>query len=147
MFFITSFFSISPLHVRWLLPYIIKNNSSSTNEGLILDQCNGKIKLITHLCCPFRTNYRSSHQRYSMKNGVFRNFTKFTGKGLYQSHFLNKVAGLQTLVQMLSCEFCEISKNTFFTERLWATASIIIWIFTDFCIVIVSTKFVAPRHI
>ena len=26
MFFITSFFSISPLHVRWLLPYIIKNN-------------------------------------------------------------------------------------------------------------------------
>ena len=117
MFFITSFFSISPLHVRWLLPYIIKNNSSSTNEGLILDQCNGKIKLITHLCCPFRTNYRSSHQRYSMKKGVFRNFTKFTGKGLYQSHFLNKVAGLQTLVQELSCEFCEISKTTFFTEH------------------------------
>ena len=25
---------------------------------------------------------------------------------------------------MLSCEFCEISKNTFFTEHLWATASI-----------------------
>ena len=24
MFFITSFFSISPLHVSWLLPYIIK---------------------------------------------------------------------------------------------------------------------------
>ena len=25
---------------------------------------------------------------------------------------------------MLSCEFCEISKNTFFTEHVWATASI-----------------------
>ena len=25
---------------------------------------------------------------------------------------------------MLSCEFCEISKNTFFTEHLRATASI-----------------------
>ena len=24
---------------------------------------------------------------------------------------------------MLSCEFCEIAKNTFFTEHLWATAS------------------------
>ena len=24
---------------------------------------------------------------------------------------------------MLSCEFCEIFKNTFFTEHLWATAS------------------------
>ena len=81
MFFITSFFSISPLHVRWLLPYIIKNNSSSTNnEGLILDQCNGKIKLITHLCYPFRTNYRSSHQRCSIKKGVLRNFARFTGE-------------------------------------------------------------------
>ena len=153
MFFITSFFSIFPLHVRWHLPYIIKNNSSeglsssTTNHSPCLDQCNGKIKLITHLCCPFRTNYRSNHQRYSMKIGVFRNFTKFIGKCLYQSHFLNKVAGLQTLVQVLSCEFREISENTFFTERLWATASVIIWIFTDFCIVTVSTKFVAQRHI
>ena len=40
---------------------------------------------------------------------------------------------------MLSCEFCEISKNTIFTEHLWATASVIIWMFTDICIVIVST--------
>ena len=24
---------------------------------------------------------------------------------------------------MFSCEVCEISKNTFFTEQLWATAS------------------------
>ena len=27
------------------------------------------------------------------KKGVFRNFAKFTGKHLYQSHFFNKVAG------------------------------------------------------
>ena len=26
---------------------------------------------------------------------------------------------------MFSCEFCEISKNTFFTELLWATVSAI----------------------
>ena len=90
MFLITSFFPISPLRARWLLLYIIKNNSSeglsssTTNHSPCLDQCNGKIKLIAHLCCPFRTNYTSSHQRYSMKKGVFRNFTKFTGKGLYQ---------------------------------------------------------------
>ena len=31
------------------------------------------------LCC---NKYRSSHQRYSIKNGVLRNFTKFTGKHL-----------------------------------------------------------------
>ena len=28
----------------------------------------------------------------------------------------------ETLAQLFSCEFCEISKNTFFTEHLWATA-------------------------
>ena len=38
---------------------------------------------------------------------------------------------------MFSCEFCDISKNTFFTEHLWATASDIsheakIWQFLRF---------------
>ena len=28
-----------------------------------------------------------------------------------------------TLAQEFSCEFCQISKNTFFTEHLWTTAS------------------------
>ena len=38
---------------------------------------------------------RSSHQRCSTKIGVLRNFAKFAGKHLCQSHFFNKVAGLQ----------------------------------------------------
>ena len=38
--------------------------------------------------------FRSSHQRCSMKKGVLRNFTKFTGKHLCQSLFFNKVTGL-----------------------------------------------------
>ena len=29
----------------------------------------------------------------------------------------------ETLAQVFSCKFCEISKNTFFTEHLWTTAS------------------------
>ena len=28
-----------------------------------------------------------------------------------------------SLAQVLSCEFCKISRNTFFTKHLWATAS------------------------
>ena len=40
-----------------------------------------------------------------MKKGFLRTFAKFTGKHLCQS------------------ELCEISKNTFFTEHLWTTAS------------------------
>ena len=30
----------------------------------------------------------------------------------------------ETLAQVFSCEFCEVSKNTFFTEHVWATASV-----------------------
>ena len=55
-----------------------------------------------------------------MKKGVLRNFTKFTGKGLCQSLSFKKA----TMAQEFSCEFCDISKNTFFTEHLWTTASV-----------------------
>ena len=37
---------------------------------------------------------------------------------------LHASAQVQTLVQMFSCEFYEISKNTFFKEHLRATASV-----------------------
>ena len=32
---------------------------------------------------------------------------------------------IETLAQVFSSEFCEISKNTFFTEHLWATVSML----------------------
>ena len=66
------------------------------------------------------TVVRSSHQRCSVTKGVLRNFENFTGKNLCQCLFFNKDAGLspatllkKTLAQVLSCEFCKISKNTF----------------------------------
>ena len=42
------------------------------------------------------------------KKGVVRNFAEFTRK---------------TLVQMFSCEFCKIHKNTFFAEHHLLTVS------------------------
>ena len=69
---------------------------------------------------------RSSHQRWSVKKSVIRNFTKFTGKHLRQSLFFNKKNNFfkkETLTQVFSCEFCEISKNTFSIEHLRTTAS------------------------
>ena len=78
----------------------------------------------------FFFNLRSNHRRYSVRKGVLRNFAKFTGKHLCQIPFFNKAAGQAwnfikkgTLVQVFSCEFCEISDNTFLTEHLWTTAS------------------------
>ena len=55
---------------------------------------------------------------------LLRSFTKLTGKQLCQSLFFNKVASLRPATWgLFSCEFCEISKNTLFTEYLWTTAS------------------------
>ena len=49
------------------------------------------------------------------KKKVLRNFAKFTGKHLCQSRYFNKVdfIKIETLAQVISCEFYEISKNTF----------------------------------
>ena len=65
------------------------------------------------------------------KKCVLRNFTKFTGKHLCQSLFFNKLIVFflivsflspepcnfikkETQAQVFSCQFCDISKNTFF---------------------------------
>ena len=59
------------------------------------------------------------------KKGFLRNFAKFTGKHLCQNLILIKLQNFikkTTLAQVLFCEFCEISKNKFFTEQLWTTS-------------------------
>ena len=79
---------------------------------------------------------RSSHQRCSMKKGVLRNFAKFTGKHLCQSLFLNKVAGLRSLLQKnlwhpatllkkrlwhrcFPVNFAKLLRTPFFIEHVW----------------------------
>ena len=54
-------------------------------------------------------------QRCSVKKGVLKNFTNFTGKHLCQSLFFNK----KTLAQVFPRKICEIYKNTFFIEHFW----------------------------
>ena len=69
---------------------------------------------------------RSSCPEVFCKKGVLENFAKVIEKHLRQSLFFNEVAGLpvcnfikkETLTLVFSCEFCQISKNTFFIEHL-----------------------------
>ena len=60
---------------------------------------------------------RSGCPEVFCKKGLLRNIAKFTGKHLCQILFFNNVAGLrrerESLIQVFSCEFCEISKKTF----------------------------------
>ena len=64
------------------------------------------------------------------EKGVLRKFAKFTGKHLCQSLFFDKVAGgacnfikKETLAQVFSCEFCKISRNSFFFRTSLVAAS------------------------
>ena len=57
------------------------------------------------------------------KEGVLRNFEKYTGNTCTKVSFLIEFFKKETLAQVLFCEFFEISKNIFFTEHLRATAS------------------------
>ena len=66
--------------------------------------------------------FTSSRPEVFCENGVPRNFAKFTVKHLCQSLLFNEVAP-ETLAQVFSCEFCEISKNTFFHRTPLVAAS------------------------
>ena len=62
-------------------PFIIRKNGwKSTSMGK---------------ACFIVNTVRSSHRRSSVKKGVLRNSTKFTGKHLGHSFFFNKVAALR----------------------------------------------------
>ena len=83
-----------------------------------------------HIFIGMSSFLRNSHRSCSIRKGVLRNSTKFTGKHLCQSLFLIKLQvsacnfiKKETLAQVFFCEFCEISKNTFFIEHLRNTAS------------------------
>ena len=75
--------------------------------------------------------FRSSGPEVFCEKDVLGNFAKFTGKHLCQSLFFNKVAGAacsfikkETLAQVFSYEFCEISKNTFSHRTPLVAASV-----------------------
>ena len=65
------------------------------------------------------SHFRNSCPEMFCKKGVLRNFAKFTGKHLCQSLFFNscrpQVCNFiknETLAQVFSSEFSEISENT-----------------------------------
>ena len=70
---------------------------------------------------------RSIHLRCSVKKGVLKISQNSLESICTRVSFLIKLQAFvkkETLAQAFSREFREISKNTFFTEHLWATASV-----------------------
>ena len=75
--------------------------------------------------------FRSRRPEVFCKKGVLKIFAKFTGKHMCGAcNFIKK----ETLTQVFSCEFCEISKHTFFTEHRW----LLLYFVSSDCIVTFS---------
>ena len=53
------------------------------------------VNIIILVLFTFERMLRSSHQRCSLRKGVFKNFVKFTRKHLCQSLFFNKIAAIR----------------------------------------------------
>ena len=68
---------------------------------------------------------RSSCQKLFNQQVVLNNFTKFTGKHVCLSLFL------ENPTPVFSFEFLEIVKNAFSTEHLRVTASVSDWLLTE----------------
>ena len=62
---------------------------------------------------------RSSRPEELCKKVVLRNFIKLTGMQHQACNFIKK----ETLAQVFSCKFCEISKKTFFYRTPLVAAS------------------------
>ena len=59
---------------------------------------------------------RTSHRTCSIKRAAFKKFALFTGKQLKACK--KKLYQKETPIQVLSCEYCKIFKNTYFEEHL-----------------------------
>ena len=103
----------------WLfLSFTCDNNSSSS------------ITTIPNIL--FINNFRSSQKTKKRLSFVLRNLAKFTEKHQCQCLFFSKVAiKKETLALVLSCEFCEISKNNFFYATPPVAVSVTLF-FIDF---------------
>ena len=78
-------------------------------------------------------NQKKSSHIFDTQNSQENTFARVSFLIKLQAQVCNFIKK-ETLEQVFSCEFCEISKHTFFTEHFWATASanaiqiiIIIW--------------------
>ena len=103
-----------------------KRGLQKTEKRILSKLNNILIALNVLIFLPFNFTYsyniRSSRPEVFCIKDVFRNFAKFTEKYLYQGfNFIKK----ETLAQMFSCVYCEISNNIFSYRTPPVTASVI----------------------
>ena len=115
---------------QYVLGWMKKNQVAVAQMKKIHLWHNGKVK---------SGKYEQGHRNDSNKAWRMYKITEAATRGVLckkvileisqssQGNTCARVSFLQTLAQVLSCKFCEISKNTFFIKHLWTTASSISW--------------------
>ena len=101
--------NLDPLGIR---PYPLNIKSLARNSVFILSSTlSSRLPGGTGV----HSMFRGSLPEVFSKKGVLRNFTKFTGKHLRQSHLchLCNFIKKETLAQVFSCEFCEFLRAPF----------------------------------
>ena len=93
----------------------VRQRRKQTNKKIKTKQQKCKNRKIDKWIIPSAepVTFESSRQQMFFKIGVFKKFAIFTAKHLRWSLF-NKVAGLR----VISCEYCQFFKNSFFIEHL-----------------------------
>ena len=122
--------SLLKMQKPWTSPpkLILQKSPSPTCKCAILFIFSLAESVLLRILCPLvlcSGPSRTSHRRCSVRKGVLRNFTKFPESTCVRVSTLINFIKIETLAQVFSCEFCEISKNIFFTEYVWATASVL----------------------
>ena len=88
-------FSVHCGHSRMIFQVMISGIISKIIFYLFLDPSRNFLHVKLNSCSRTKLRHLELYSRPEVfcKKGVLRNFTKFTGKHLYQSLFFNKVAG------------------------------------------------------
>ena len=94
---------------------MIKFNNRNTRSVFFLLTLN----IFHNFLSDFVVNFEQIEPEVFYEKKVFFEISQNSQENTCACNFIKK----ETLAQVFSREFCEISKNTFFTEHLWTTAS------------------------
>ena len=99
---------VNPWHKQYLFGRLFSLKAKKTQQT--------KVHFKFFYSVQIQTTHRSIHRRCSERKGVLRNLAKFTG---VTYNFIKK----ETLAQVFSCEFCQLSRSTITFRTPPVTAS------------------------
>ena len=119
----TSFLPLTIFAKNLILDFWQGSEYTTAGKLYLYFYCTKNTQCIFNVLIIVYIQYRSSCPEVFCKKGALKNFAKFKRKSCrFQA---NSYIKKDTPTQVFHYELCEIFKNTFFTEHLRATASVL----------------------